>query len=101
MRESEGEKEHVDRHKLKLFGGQRDRKARKTNEKEERKKNDLQLQFGSIFPATRFAQSKFRNFFRELWILKFFGSSTWYKAIFPAYVLVFRDWHPPPFLLKK
>jgi hypothetical protein len=38
MRESEGEKEHVDRHKLKLFGGQRDRKARKTNEKEERKK---------------------------------------------------------------
>jgi hypothetical protein len=65
------------------------------------KKNDLQLQFGSIFPATRFAQSKFRNFFRELWILKFFGSSTWYKAIFPAYVLVFRDWHPPPLFIKK
>jgi hypothetical protein len=33
MRESEGEKKHIDRHKLKLFGGQRDRKARKKNEK--------------------------------------------------------------------
>jgi hypothetical protein len=49
MRESEGEKKHVGRHKLKLFGGQRDRKARKKNEKEEKKKKICSCNLGVFF----------------------------------------------------
>jgi hypothetical protein len=48
--------------------------------------------------AIRFAQSKFRNFFRELWILKYFGVS-WEYGLAPGVESL--ETGIPPFLLKK
>jgi hypothetical protein len=54
------------------------------------------LQF---WEAIRFAQSKFRNVFRELWFLKYFGVS-WEYGLAPG-VESLETGIPPPLLLKK
>jgi hypothetical protein len=49
--------------------------------------------------AIRFAQSKFRNFFRKLWILKYFGVS-WEYGLAPG-VESLETGIPPPLFIKK